>query len=260
MVGRVELRPGSYSLPRKVGTSASEALIERVLFGPERKVWNPRSAEGTLEAAFSGGRYQTWDYNFLVPLVQDNQLAQGSLRIQVWSETGTWPRELPMDPVDPFLTVAGEIRIGPGDDILSEAQRFALCGLPDPARLITAMTAGEPGDRVDLEIRKGPGGPTLASCFAVGMTDCLFLTRAEVRIGNHQNVIEDRFDLIYVGDHHNFFEKFLIRLKPPTGEVAALLVIGPGFNGPPEPAFVYLDAGSNELRREPVTSWQPATP
>jgi hypothetical protein len=246
----LELTPGSYVLDREAGTTQASGFIQRVVFGPDKTVAEPSAATGTLEAVHGGwGTWEDWTYTLTVPMLLDGNQTEAHFRFHISAENGDWPEEIRLDQPDPLWWAAGEFRFAP-----QEMQRYALSNLPDPPiRNITATGAN--GDQIKLVVRQGP---YFESCDCVGETACLFLTWAEVKLGDYTATVDDCLSLVYVGSHHNWHDQYLVLLDPPAADVHAVRIIAPDiFTQPPrDPEFIYLDSAMNELRRESSVTWQ----
>ena len=245
----LELAAGFYVLDREEGTTQASGFIRRVIFGPDQIVAEPSAATGTLEAIHS--EWSTWDewtYTFSVPMRLDGAETEAYFRFHISAENDTWPEEVHLDQPDNLWWAAGELRFEP-----QEVQRYALSQLPDPpVRDITATGAN--GDQIKLVVRQGPYDK---SCLCSGETACLFLTWAEVKLGDYTATVDDCLKLVYVGSHHNWHDQYLVLLDPPATDVHAVRIIAPDvFIDPPrDPEFIYLDSSMNELRRESNVTW-----
>jgi len=250
MLSILELAPGYYVLDREEGTSQASGFIRRVVFGPDEIVAEPTSSIGTLEAMHSGwSTWDDWTYTFTVPMLLDGAPAEAHFRFKISAENDAWPDEVHLDQLDPMWWVTGEFRFEP-----QEVQRYALSNLPDPpVRDITATGAN--GDQIKLVVHQGP---YYESCQCNGETACLFLTRAELNVGEQTATVDDCLKLIYVGSHHNWLDQYLVLLDPPATDVHAVRIIAPSMFTQPsrDPEFVYLDSAMNELRRESDVTWQ----
>jgi len=245
----LELAPGFYVLDREEGTTQASGFIRRVVFGPDQIVAEPSAATGTLDAVHSGwSTWDDWTYTFTVPMRMDGAQAEAQFRFKISAENDDWPQEVHLDQPDNLWKATGEFRFEP-----EQVQRYALSDLPDPpVRDITATGAN--GDQIKLAVRQGP---YYESCQCNGETACLFLTRAELNLGEYTATVDDCLKLIYVGSHHNWLDQYLVLLDPPADDVHAVRIIAPSvFTQPPrDPEFVYLDSSMNELRRESDVTW-----
>jgi len=249
VLSTMELASGSYVLDREEGTTQATGFIQRIVLGPDKLVAEPTASTGNLEAVLDGwGTWENWTYTFTVPMLLDGAEAEAHFRLQISAENGAWPEEVHLDQLDPFWWAAGEFRFAP-----QQVQRYALSDLPDPpVRDITATGAN--GDQIKLVVRQGP---YYESCLCAGETACLFLTWADLKLGDYTATVDDCLKLIYVGSHHNWHDQYLVLLDPPATDVHAVRIIAPDvFTQPPrDPEFVYLDSGMNELRRESNVTW-----
>jgi hypothetical protein len=250
VLSTLELAAGFYVLDREEGNTQVPGFIRQVIFGPDRQVAEPSASTGTLEAVYGGwGTWEDWTYTLTVPMLLGGTETEAHFKFHISAENGAWPDEIHLDQLDPLWWVAGEFRFAP-----QEMQRYALSDLPDPpVRNITATGAN--GDQIKLKVHQGP---YYESCLCAGETACLFLTWAELKLGDYTATVDDCLKLVYVGSHHNWHDQYLVLLDPPATDVHAVRIIAPDmFAQPPrDPEFVYLDSGMNELRRESNVTWQ----
>lgn len=246
----LELAPGYYVLDREQGTTQADGVIQRIIFGPDHMVAEPTAATGTLTAVLGGfGTWEDWTYTLTVPMQMDGAPTEADFTFHISAENGAWPGEIRLDQPDLLWWAAAEFRFAP-----QEVQRYALSDLPDPpVRDITATGAN--GDQIRLKVHQGPW---YESCLCSGETACLFLTWAELKLGDHTATVDDCLKLVYVGSHHNWHDQYLVLLDPPAADVHAVRIIAPDVFVDParDPEFVYLDAAMNELRRESSVTWQ----
>ncbi|MBN2497983.1 MAG: hypothetical protein JXR96_25540 [Deltaproteobacteria bacterium] len=251
LVGQIELAAGSLVLPRREGGHPGD-WVARVLFGPDRRELIPQGP-GQFEAEYEAVQpddHSRWLYRFQRAYELDGTPHAVEVRIFVRRIDGAWPEEILIDDPPWEIAISGRLTIGPGQDTLTEVQAFGLCALPEDGRkIMQAQTAS--GDRIELEIRQGPWYDT---CLVAGETACYFLVRAELELGAYQASVEDRFRLVYNGSHHNWFDKYLLLLDPPAGDVHAVLVIAPDFSGA-NGEVVKLDAELAEISRETIAEW-----
>jgi hypothetical protein len=247
LVGQIELVPGQLTLPRQAGTSEG-TLVQNIRLGPDR-IAVQLVGSGEIVAEYKDWGDGEWWYLF-----RQNGSWEGSpCSVEVFLSIGYdggWPAEIVTDHLDWPAVLSAKIWLGPGVDPLDEIQAFGLCELPEVLTTITATTEND--DVVVLEER---AGPYMRVCQAAGETSCLFLTRAEVTMGDFHQEITDRFLLVYSGSHHNWYDEFLLVLDPPDQDVAALLVIAPDFRMGGPGAVVYLNASLAEISRVSIKEW-----
>ncbi|MBW1871613.1 MAG: hypothetical protein JRJ19_06080 [Deltaproteobacteria bacterium] len=248
MIGRIDLQPGFFNLPRTPGTYQAE-LIETVVFGPEHRLLQPTAAQGQFVAEYKSGGLDEWWYKFHQDFTFSGTIYQVEIFLSIGNE-GSWPEEISLDNVAWPAVISARIFIGPGENPLDEIQAFGLCALPDVFKSYSATTAG--GDLILLEEREGP---YMRACQAAGETSCLFLTSASVQSGEFQQTISDRLRLVYAGSHHNWNDQFLLLLDPPNSNVAAILVEAPDFMGNTG-SVSYMDADFKEVSQEEIVDWQ----
>jgi hypothetical protein len=250
VLSTLELAPGFCVLDREEGTTQVDGFIRRIVFGPDQTVAEPSASTVTLTAVLDGwSTWEDWTYTLTVPILLDGAPTEADFTFHISAENGVWPEEIHLDQPDPLWWAAAEFRFAP-----QELQRYALSDLPDPpVRDITATGAN--GDQIKLMVHQGP---YYESCLCAGETACLFLTWAELKLGDHTATVDDCLKLVYVGSHHNWHDQYLVLLDPPATDVHAVRIIAPDtFTQPPrDPEFVYLDSSMNELRRESNVTWQ----
>jgi hypothetical protein len=250
VLSTMELAPGYYVLDRDNGTTQAPGFIQRIVFGPDQTVAEPTASTGTLEAVYHNwSTWEDWTYILTVPMLLDGAPTEADFTFHVSAENGAWPEEVRLDQLDPLWWATGEFRFAP-----QQVQRYALSQLPDPpVRDITATGAN--GDQIKLVVRQGP---YYESCLCSGETACLFLTLAELNLGDYTATVDDCQRLVYVGSHHNWHDQYLVLLDPPATDVHAVRIIAPDVFTQPtlDPEFVYLDSSMNELRRESNVTWQ----
>jgi hypothetical protein len=248
MIGRIDLLPGFFNLPRTEGTYQAE-LIDTILFGPEHNQLLPTAAQGQVVAEYKDWGQGEWWYKFHKDFTFSGTIYQVEIFISIGNE-GTWPEEISLDnPAWPVVASA-KIFIGPGEDQLDEIQAFGLCDLPAVLKSFSATTAG--GDQFLLEEREGP---YMRACLAAGETSCLFLTSASVQSGEFQQTINERLRLVYAGSHHNWNDQFLLLLDPPNSNIAAILITAPDFMGNPG-SVDYMNSEFTEIAKEEIVDWQ----
>ncbi len=245
VVGQIQLAAPALRLPRAMGTTKVPHFVGALLHGPDRLRFTPIGTEAQREVKRRAG----WRYDYTIDLAGPVQPAKLTLSIELDNKLTSYPPSLSLHAkptAELELTVAAELELGSGGQEVT--QRYGLCELGAPEETIDASTAG--GDRVRLELDVGPGH-WLPSCFASGMTACLHLTRAEVTLGQERQRITDRFRLVYAGDHHNWYDKYLILLDPPLSATAALLIEEPSpFSSGELGKLHYLDAALKVTRTE----------
>ncbi len=251
MVGKIDLKPGYYILPRQSAGFSLE-LVERIVFGPDHQDLVPSADLAQVEPVFQDwGLYGQWSY-----FARKNYTGSGeSYRLQVQLTVvkvyDQWPAEVELGAQPEAVVATAELLIGPGEKSLDEIQRFGLCALEESSRrLFTADTMA--AEHLVLDVRQGLYGD---SCLSTGETECLFFTRAELRLNEGLIDISDRLRLVYVGSHHNWNDRFLILLEPAIGDASFLLVVAPSFMGDPG-QVLRLDVDGVEISRAEITAWQ----
>ncbi|MFC1654772.1 hypothetical protein ACFL2F_03105, partial [Myxococcota bacterium] len=190
-----------------------------------------------------------WSYQFTQEFTGEGQPFHVTVDLFFYSSDGTWPEETVLDADSMLGLISGGIKIGTGEDWITEVQGLGPCALAEGwKRTITAATAG--GDRVEMDVRGSMG------CMIAGNTSCYYFVSAQVTLGAGQIAVEDHFRLVYSAGHHNEGEHFLILLDPPAGQIAALLLVAPPLLSPDGGELVYLDSNLTELSREALTEWQ----
>ncbi len=248
LVGQVQLAAPALILPREEGVAKVPHFVGAVEHSPERQRFTPSGKGAQREAEKQ--RFG-WRYVYTMALAGPVQPAALTVTVTIRGEPTSYPASVSLHTASTKefgISASAELRLGSGATEI--VQRYGLCELGAPEETIEASTAG--GDKVRLEVGVGPW---FESCFAAGETACLFLTRAEVSVGQAKQVITDRFRLIYVGGHHNWNDEYLILLDPPLGATAALLVKEPPlFSGKPGEVR-YLDAALKVTKTEAL-SWK----
>ena len=244
MIGRIDLLPGYYVLPRQEGFHRAE-LVDRVIFGPEHDVPQPTAAAGEIQAEGDG----EWQYTFRKDFGIQGDPYHVEVQFLIRNPGAGWPAEVVVESGDYFFESSAKLTIRDGQPIIDDVQAFGLCDLPE-GTLYTATITG--GDQIVLDVRSGP---YMTSCLAAGETSCLFLTNAQVQLGSFQQEISDRLRLVYVGSHHNWYDEYLILLDPPAGNTHAVWVDAPDFMGNTG-YVIQMDASFNEVSRDEITDWQ----
>lgn len=247
MVGRIELLPGYYVLPRMGGTLDKQFILE-ILFGPQLTQLVSKEP-GQFEVTYYFG---AWWYLFQQDFIMDNN-QDYNVRVMVWFEPSywglDWPEEVTLDGEFATFWVWADSRIGPGELWCEEMQGFTFQDLSagyGPDNLGTTAS----GDWVLAEIRSAQ------ACKVAGNTNCEEINRAEVNIqGNHQE-ITDPVGLIYSAGHHNANQRYLIPLTPPIGTAHFVLAEAPPMGETSGGALILLDANLVEIERQSFVSWQ----
>jgi len=246
MIGRIDLVPGSYVLPR-VEQPLDMELIQRVVFGPDRQPLDP-SGPGSVDVAYY---YGAWQYVFRQEFSRQGEPFR--LEVWIWFEPSYWGPQWP-----PEVTLEGELAgswswafatIGPGEQWCEERQGFSFCDLSSMPGVENLGTV-ENGDRVRAEVRHAQG------CQVAGNTTCEEIDLAELSLGGVVRAVTDPLDLIYSAEHHNFGKKYLLLLDQPVGQVAAVLVEAPDMGATEGGALVTLDADLTATDSRPFTNWQ----
>jgi hypothetical protein len=246
MIGRIDLIPGHYVLPRQEGFYRSE-LVDGVIFGPGQNQLQPVQSPMECQAEYQNWGDGQWHYTCRKSYAFSGESYNLEVFILIRPKTGNWPEEVTIDVTDPSLVIHAKLYIGAGVDFRTEIQTFGPCELPGLG-VYTATTAS--GHRVNLDMRGGVG------CRMVGETACLFLTSARVQLSNFdEQAIHDRFRLVYVGSHHNWDDEYLIFLNPPAGNTHVVLVDAPSYMGSTG-YVIQMDANFNEVSRDEITDWQ----
>jgi hypothetical protein len=245
MLGRIDLRPGNFILPRKAGTFPLD-VVEQVLFRPERTGLAAAGAGEVLAEFYDWGG---WSYQFTQEYAGEGRPLLVTVELFFYSPDGIWPEETVLGADTMLSLISGGIKIGTGEDWITEVQALGPCALPeDWKRTITATTAG--GDRLVLDLRGS------MPCMTAGNTSCYSFQSAQVALGTYQARVEDHFRLVYSAGHHNEGEHFLILLDPPAEQTAALLVVAPPLASTEGGELVGLDADLVEIGRETFSDWQ----
>jgi hypothetical protein len=245
MLGDIDLRPGTYVLPRQPGFHPA-AFVETLRFGPDATEVPPTTGEGEFNAVYRD--WGSWSYVYSEEFEREGVPYRVEVTFSFRATDGNWPAEQVFD-LEFMSQVSGRLFIGPAEDWLTENQVFSSCQQSDSMQDdIVAVSEG--GDQARL-VKK-----MCRACMCPGMTGCFFLAGAKVELGGAYRFVQDPFSLVYSAIHHNDEEKFLVLLEPAAGDASALLVLAP-----PRPAteggyFVYLDENMDELRRETMVDWQ----
>jgi hypothetical protein len=215
MRGRLFLRTGDLTFPRRA-ESFQGALVDSILFGPERKVPTPKTATGTFQAALEtrdGTDY--WIYTFR----QDFDLEGATYALQVTIPIAEgalgWPAEVTLDADFMTFNVEGRSAIGPGQ-APDEVQNFCPCQLNRGGHAIVVDFVN--GDRIRMELSYASEPPE----YCAGCTILYLLTRAEVTIGGATVTVEDPMRLVYAAYIHNLNPNFRIELPAMLGSVATV--------------------------------------
>ena len=245
MLGRIDLAPGYYVLPRQSGYYPA-AFVSATPFGPDQADPEPVSAGGEFNAVYYDWPWgaETWEYTY----EQEYTLAGQPFRINVYfsfySEDGHWPAE---QVADNDFQMTGTAYIGPGEDWITEQQPYSNCG-PPPAYRIDVLTRG--GDRIVLDKRH------CWACACAGNTSCYLFNSAEVEMGDYSATVDDHFSLVYSAGHHNEGEVFLVFLAEPAGDTEALRVHAPPLASPEGGVVFYLDGSLDQIRSGDITQWE----
>jgi hypothetical protein len=249
MLARIDLLHGQYVLPRRVGFVDLDP-IAGAQFGPQAETLESDGTPGEIEVERLDLVGDTrWVYTFRKNFLLDGTAVQIEAGFSLDSRFGPWPDLVVFDPEFMSSYTTGMMRIGPGEDHMTEQQTFASCAYPGNSISGHAATASA-GDQVVLEM--GDCGWSCLGCF--GFTVCRFFISAEVTLDGQTRNVTDPFSLVYSAGHHNDGQNFLVVLEPPIGQVAAVLVIEPVTNlysG----ELVRLDANLQEISRKDLTGW-----
>ena len=237
MVGRINLKPGVYILPRRPGSYSTD-LVESILFGPGQT--ELQLVSGNPEFTAVDRAADGWWYSFTADYSQAGKNIHIELTFAIRQNDDGWPIDVAVSSENEQLTVWGRLIIEPGVDQIDEIQAFGLCDLAEVTRLELTFDTQQ-GSNIELELRDGP---YYRACLAGGKTQCRFLVSGKVRLGTYQSNISDRFRLVYAGSHHNWNDEYLILLDPPTAGIAALLV------SEPDQQLVLMDSDFVQLRLE----------
>ncbi len=246
IVGQVRFSAPEFPLPRVEGKQQVPHFVEAVLHGPDRTRYTP-SGVVECEVKRLGQLEQAWTYIYRMSLSGPRHPATLKIVVFLSAELSESPTRLSLDAlgIEKLGSVTARVQLGgPPDDTVY--QKYAPCELGKPVEVLEGVTAG--ADKVHLELGSGPfswdGG-----CYASGHTICLFLTSATITLGQQSQIVTDRFRLIYVGNHHNWDDEYLILLEPPLGTTAALLVQEPPLSSS-RGELRYLDAAMTVIKTE----------
>jgi hypothetical protein len=240
-------RAGSYTLPKDKGQSFDLDLIESVTFGPDR-VPATRVSVGSCRYSYEGDALNgahRWDCGF--------EWTAGATPIHL-----VWKPEVWVTDGQPYQDrfvfdeeyLSYPVLTGGIDDAVDPADlmQFASCTYARAPNYRLKFTWAN-GDSTFLDERIW-NTPLFGY---VGETTPANLVRAEVMIAGSSRVETDYFKLVYAGGHHNWFEKYLVILDPPMGDVHAVYCEDTGDYGmdaPKEQLYLGADLDIlNPLRR-----------
>lgn len=250
MRGMVDLKPGSYILPREAGVFEGD-IVESVWFGSADNLVEAVGTPGEVEAEFRQEVQDSyWYYQFRKAYTLGGEAYSLEVRLPVRQVGGSWPGEVVLDGEFMTWTVEAKALIGPGVDP-DQIQYFDPCDLVSGGKTYTVTGSG--GTVLYLEFRYCREPPE----YCAGCTICHYLSRVDVEMGAYQESIGDHFRLTYSALHHNINPHHLVILDPPQNGVAALLIDN-------EPCFgadlIHLDADLIEIDREVIVDCQYGTP
>jgi hypothetical protein len=250
MLGRIDLVAGHYVFPRHADIFESE-LVEGLLFGREGTALDSTALPGEVEVEELDLAGDTmWIYHLRKRFTDGNQPFVVEAAFSLDSRDGPWPEVVTLDSEFLQSNGSGMLRIGPGEDHMTEQQWFASCAY-DGSHTVGHIATAEGGDRVEIEM--GNCGWLCGGCF--GFTICRYFYRAEVTLSGQSRTVVDPFRMVYSASHHNDGEHFLAMLDPPVDSVSAILVIEPILNlysG----ELIWLDADLQEISRKDLTGWE----
>ncbi|MBW1872906.1 MAG: hypothetical protein JRJ19_12620 [Deltaproteobacteria bacterium] len=246
VLGRIHFYPGVVTLPTDQATFEG-TLIETVEYGPERVAATHQGA-GFFEYEYHQGGIPSQG-SHIYRYRQEFDLEGQAYAIEFQFEFGVndgvpYYYEIRLN--DDFAEYRTPIGIlGDGSLYPDQYQHFSQCHYRD-IPLFIATTTAENGDQAIVHKRfLEPGGGS-------GPANLVY---AEITVDGTIRTTEDYFELVYAAYHHNFDETYLVLLKPPVGDVHAILFEHVWYyQGPTD--MIYLDAEMTELRRSPLTAWE----
>jgi hypothetical protein len=248
MLGAIDLKPGQMVLDRQEGFQSAD-LVDRILFGPERRELLQVSG-GEFEATLVSWGDPAWRFLYRQDFTLDGQPYRLEMVLWVKSEAGIWPDHVILDqsflsPGMWQLNLQATSFIGPGQDLMTERQAFDNCDPPDSCRHFINVTT-ERGNLLVLEVR------CCANGFFAGETACRFFYGLEASLDAGSATVTDPFRLVYTAWHHNENEVWAVFLDEPLGATAALLIS--------RSAVVHLDSSLQEIDSEMTTQWNIQNP
>ena len=195
---RLAAVPGTYELPRAVGTHTVPAIFGAGELGPSHVAITPASATATYTVTDYGSGYLAHDYvqafttgTSSFELAWQLQLPQGGggfLLQEPWVSQTVW--------------ATGAIDGGLSNDDLVGLSSCTAAAL-DHWHILGTLPGGD-GFAIDFQylLPAAGSGP-------------LFPTRARVTLGGEVATVTDYFKLVYAGEHHNWNNQYWVLFDAP---------------------------------------------
>ncbi|MBN2497443.1 MAG: hypothetical protein JXR96_22820, partial [Deltaproteobacteria bacterium] len=173
MMGRVDLRPGFYALPRGEGALDLD-LVQGVVFGPDLRALQPDGPPGCEVRYY----YGAWQYILRQDMLLDS--TPYLLELWIWYEPSywgpEWPAENALEGEFAASFVWASATLGPGSGWCEDHQGFCFCDLSSQA-METGQGSTARGDWVEL------GMAYAQACMVAGNTSCKDVHHARLSLG-----------------------------------------------------------------------------